>query len=182
MTPSPTPVPDVSWLVGPLTGDGVATILAAVIAALVVAVGYAIQQKWTRQARQAILYGDAIQAVHDYLELPYRVRRRDGGGTARMAVTSHASDVQSRVSYHVTLLRIHAPKKISRAYLDLVIAAKAEAGPQMSAAWVGKPTRRDHGVPLRERYRHPRSDAAMEQVIKLMGGPGRENDRSATSA
>lgn len=182
MTQPPTPGPDVSWLVGPLTGDGVATVLAAIIAALVVAGGYAMQQKWTRQARQAIIYGDAIQAVHDYLELPYRVRRRDGGATARMAVTGHASDVQSRVAYHSTLLRIHAPKKISRAYQDLVTCAKAEAGPQMSAAWVSRPTRRDHGVPLRERYGHPRSDAAMERVIKLMGGRERQSDRPATSA
>jgi hypothetical protein len=159
-----------TWAFEALSWDGVATIVAALLAAGMVVWGYTAQQKADRKARQAILYGEAIQAVHDYLELPYRVRRRDGSAAARMAVTSHASDVQSRIDYYKTLLRIHAPDAVCGAYDALVAAAKSEAGPQMTAAWVRRPTRHDRDVSLGSQYSQPRSAAAMEKVIALMEG------------
>ncbi len=53
-----------SWFVS----EGAATILAAVIAALMVIVGYFIQQSFVRRERRARAYSEAVQAVEDYME------------------------------------------------------------------------------------------------------------------
>lgn len=172
MTPTPAPsLPagaDPGWFQGPVTGDGLATLLAAILAAVVVMIGYSIQKRQARKAEQSIIFSEAIRALHDYLEAPYRVRRRDGGAVARMAITDHVSDVQSRLAYYDTLLRLHAPPNVSVAYKELVAAAKAEAGPQMTAAWRAHPTRKDKEVPLGVKLEQPRSTAALEKTIALM--------------
>jgi hypothetical protein len=173
VTPSPVPsVPasvDRGWLDGPVTGDGMITLLAAVLTAVVVMIGYSIQRHQARKAEQAIVYGEAIRAVHDYLEAPYRVRRRDGGSVARMAITDHVSDVQSRLAFYDTLLGLHAPADVAAAYKELVAAAKAEAGPQMTDAWRERPTRKDREVPLGVKLEQPRSVVALNKTITLMG-------------
>jgi hypothetical protein len=167
--PSIPPGVDPGWFHGPVTGDGVLTLVAAVLTAAVVMIGYSIQKSQARQAEQAAAYGEAIRAIHDYLEAPYRVRRRDGGAVARMAITDHVSDVQSRLAYYETLLRVHAPADVSAAYRQLAAAAKAEAGPQMTAAWKVRPTRKDREVPLGSKFEQPRSRAELEKTIDLMG-------------
>jgi hypothetical protein len=172
---TPTPAPsfpagtDPGWFQGPVTGDGVVTLLAAVLTAAVVMIGYSIQKKQARKTEQAIVYGEAIRAVHDYLEAPYRVRRRNGGAGARMDITDHVSDVQSRLAYYDTLLRLHAPADVGVAYKELVAAAKAEVGPQMTAAWRARPKRKDKEMPLGVKLEQPRSAAALEKTIALMG-------------
>jgi hypothetical protein len=173
VTPTPTPSipPDAPlvWFDGPVTGDGLITLIAAVLAAVVVMIGYSIQKKQAREAEQAAVYGEAIRAVHDYLEAPYRVRRRDGGSPARMAITDHVSDVQSRLAYYETLLRVHAPADVGAAFEALVATAKREAGPQMTLAWQGRPTRKDQEVPLGLRFDQPLSAVALQKTVDLMG-------------
>jgi hypothetical protein len=173
VTPTPTPTSqpgEISvWIDGPVTGDGILTLVAAVLAAAVVIIGYSIQKEQARKAEQATVYGEAIRAVHDYLEAPYRVRRRDGGSAARMAITGHVSDVQSRLAYYETLLRVHAPTEVATAYKTLVATAKREAGPQMTAAWKARPTRNDREVPMGAKFDQPLSAAALENTIDLMG-------------
>ena len=167
-TPSPDPfIATVTWD-GLLTTAG--AIIAALIAALIAVCVYSYQQKAARRAQQASIYAESIRAVEDYLEAPYRIRRRDGSASARMATTDHISEIQSRISYHQNLLKIHAPTGVAAAYDDLVRAARTEAGPQMTAAWRLKPTRRDRDVPLGrgERYSHPATDAAMARLRALM--------------
>jgi hypothetical protein len=173
VTPVPTPTPPVR--VGPVdvwssfTGDGAATLIAGILAALVVVLGLWFQKGQERRAEQARVYGEAIRAVQDYLEAPYRVRRRDGGAVARMAITDFVSDVQSRLAYYETLLQLHAPSAVSKEYSALVTIAKAEAGPQMTAAWQGRPTRRDRDVPLGDKLEQPRSAAALRATTEVMG-------------
>ena len=182
---TPTPIPSIPpdarlvWFDGPVTGDGIITLLAAVLAAVVVMIGYSIQKKQAREAEQATVYGEAIRAVHDYLEAPYRVRRRDGGSVARMAITDHVSDVQSRLAYYDTLLRVHAPTDVATAYKTLVATAKKEAGPQMTAAWKARPTRNDREVPMGAKFDQPLSTAALETVIDLMGQRQAPKERSS---
>ena len=154
---------------GAVTGDGIITLVAALLAAAVVMIGYSFQKTQARKAEQAIIYGEAIRAAHDYLEAPYRVLRRDGSAGARMAITDHVSDVQSRLAYYSTLLRVHGPIDVGEAYRELVAAARAEAGPQMTAAWRDRPTRNDRDVPLGTRLEQPRSVIALENTIRLMG-------------
>jgi hypothetical protein len=156
---------------GTMTWDGIATLIAAGIAALVVVVGYFVQQAIARAAKRSDLYARAMQAIEDYVEGPYVVRRRDGSAAARLSTTRQLSEVQSRLRYFESALTQDAPTSLSRAYAELVATARLEAGSQMSEAWRSRPTRRDRDVPLVKPMPQPRTDLAKRKVAALMA-PG----------
>lgn len=162
---TPIPLPSTALTVAPFSWDGVATVIAALLAAIVAIIGYSIQQGLARKERRAVIYSEALRAVEDYLEAPYLILRRDGSASARQSITTHISDIQSRLSYYCALLEIHAHSEISTAYQALVSSARAEAGKTMSAAWRGRPTRRDKGVPIASRHDRSRSDDARRAYI-----------------
>lgn len=168
MTPSPAPSPltdlTVSWFVS----DGAATILAAVIAALVVVVGYFVQQSFVRRERRARAYSEAVRAVEDYMEAPFLILRRDGTVVTQRQITDKISDIQSRIAYHQAELSIYASSDIASAYSELVLAARKEAGSAMTAAWNAKPVRRGRAVPLGSRFSRARSDTALHALLALM--------------
>lgn len=126
------------------------------------------QQKENRRQERARAYAEAIRAVEDYLETPYRIRRRDGSPAVRWQLTESISNIQSRISLHEGWLAINASKEVYDAYLAFVRAAKEEAGAQMTAAWNGPVTKRDHQVPLGVALKRPKSTAAKEVVLKAM--------------
>ncbi|RZS68417.1 hypothetical protein EV187_0846 [Agromyces ramosus] len=142
--------------------------LAAIIAAVVVVVGYVVQQGKARSDRRARTYAEAIRAVHDYLEAPYLVVRRDGSAAARIAISSSISDIQSRLRFYESLLSIQAPQHVADAFSDLVKCARTEAGGHMTEAWQRRPLRRDRHAPRGQRLEHPLSDAAMTNVLASM--------------
>lgn len=153
---------------GSLTWDGLATIVAALLATGVAIWGYAHQQRLARRERRATMYSEALQAIEDYLESPYLVKRRDGSHAARMSVTTRISEIQSLLSYYSAMLATQAPKPISQAFDELVAQARRDAGPQLSAAWRGKPTRRDRKVPLGNRFDRVASDKAREAFLNTV--------------
>lgn len=165
MTPTPLPALEPTLVVAPISWDGITTVLAAVLAAVVAITGYSIQQGIARKERRAVIYSEALRAAEDYLEAPYLVYRRDGSAAARQSITTHISDIQSRLSYYCALLDIHAHSEISTAYQALVSSARAEAGRAMSDAWRARPTQRDKGVPLSSRFDRSRSDEARRTYI-----------------
>lgn len=161
-----------SWLLSlfppaPITWDGIATIAAAILAAGIVVLGFLHERRQRARSRRAEAYAGALQAVSDYLEAPYRVRRRTGTAADRFAITAHVSEIQSRLDFYSAHLALVAPKVLA-GYTELVSAAKAEAGPQMSAAWKARPARRDRDVPLVVAYPHPRADTARSAVLATM--------------
>jgi len=161
-----------NWLLSflppaPITWDGIATVAAAILAAAIVALGFLHERRQHARSRRAEAYAGALQAVSDYLEAPYRVRRRSGTAADRFALTAHVSEIQSRLDFYAAHLALIAPEVLD-AYVELVAAAKAEAGPQMSAAWKARPTRRDRDVPLVVPYSHPRADVARAVVLAAM--------------
>jgi hypothetical protein len=163
-------VVEATWL--GLNADNWATIIAsigaALIAALVAVVGYAIQQRAGRREQRATMYAQALQAVEDYCEGPYRVRRRDGSAAARQLLTESLSDIKSRINFHQSWLSIHASAELAAAYTALVKAAQDEAGTQMPAAWAAAPTRKDRDVPLGVGFPRTQTDAAKARVLRLM--------------
>ncbi|MGK0722504.1 hypothetical protein [Leucobacter sp. W1478] len=165
MIPSVIDLEEVFAAIEPMSWDGIATIIAALLATAVAVVGYSIQQRIERKQRRAEIYSEALRAVEDYLEAPYLVRRRDGSAAARQRITTHISDIQSRLSYYGALLEIHTNSEISTAYKALVSAARAEAGKATREAWETKPTRRDRGVSVSSRFEHRRSDDARRLFI-----------------
>lgn len=154
--------------IGPVTWDGIATVLAALIGAIILVAGFRHERKLQTRARRAEAYAGALQAVSDYLEVPYRIRRRSGIAEDRVALTAHISEIQSRLDFNIAHLALVAPPPTHAAYVELVNVAKTEAGPQMTAAWRARPTRRDRDVPLVSPYPHPLSDRARQATLEAM--------------
>lgn len=149
-------------------GDGVATIIAAVLGAAVVVAGYLWQQRAARHERRAGIYSEAIRAVEDYLEAPFLVLRREETKSALRELTTHISDIQSRIVYYRAMLQVYAPAKVATAYIQFVAAARTEAGSAMTAAWNTAPIRRGEDVPLGSRFSRSASDAALNHLISRM--------------
>jgi hypothetical protein len=167
--------PSTGWLAEPLTWDGLAAIIAAAIAAVVVVAGYFLQQHFARRERRALVYSEALRAVADYLEAPYLIRRKDDAPETQQRLVSHVSEIQSRIAFYTSLLKLHAPLKVNEAYDALVRAAREEAGANMTAAWRDKPVRKGKFVPLGmgKRFDRSRSDRAMLTVLRAMGATNR---------
>lgn len=126
------------------------------------------QQKENRRQERAKAYAEAVLAVEDYLETPYRIRRRDGSPAVRWELTEAISEIQSRINFHKDWLRINASKEVFDAYIAFDQAARVEAGGQMTVAWNGPVTKKDRQVPLGEPLPQPQSAAAKEVVLKAM--------------
>ncbi len=139
--------------------------LGAAITILVAVLTFAGTQAAARRERRSAMFAEALRSVEDYLEGPYRIRRSDGSHQQRAEITAYLSDVKSRHNYYSGLLRLHAPPRTAKAYDDFVAAALEDAGPQMTAAWRGKPTRRNRDVPLGKGYDRTRSDRAKKHVL-----------------
>lgn len=148
--------------------EGAATIIAAVIAAGALVVGYFVQQGRARRERRAQAYGEAIRAVEDYLEAPFLILRRDGTLATQRHITDRISEVQSRIAFHKAELAIHASQQISDAYARFEKTARAEAGAAMTKAWRARPIRNGRQVPIEHRFSREASDAALAEVIALM--------------
>lgn len=127
----------------------IATIIVGIVAAVVAVKSYRTQQQETRRQQTAGFYADAVRAVEDYVECPYRILRKDGSSEARREITQHISDVKSRISFYTGWMAIRGTTQVRAAYDAFVTAAQREAGPQMTVAWESKPVKKDKDVPLR---------------------------------
>jgi hypothetical protein len=148
-----------------------AAVLAGVIAvagALVsVALTYNLNQRAARRERQTNVFAEALSAIEDYAELPYRIRRRPGTLDVRHELTEQVSQIQSRIAFHQAWLCIETPA-VARSYEDLVRAAKAQAGKQMRQAWNEPPTKKDSQVSLGIAYPRDEIDTARGKCIEAM--------------
>ena len=159
-------VAQVGW-----TAAQTAVVLVAVIAIVgsivAASVTYTLNQRVARRERQAGVFADALNAVEDYAEMPYRIRRRRDTPEARYDLTDEVSKIQSRLAYHQALLQIEAPG-VADSYARLVRAAKIQAGGQMQEAWLQPVLVTDSDMNLR--VRHPRDsiDEARGACIKTM--------------
>ena len=133
-------------------------IIAALIAALVVVAGYMLTQMQARRERRAKEFADALAAIEEYLESPYRIRRRQATPEAREILTAALSDLQARIAFHRAWLQVEAPA-VGQAYEVLISSARSEAGRQMTEAWNYAPLDRDADMNLKVAYPHPNSDA-----------------------
>jgi len=160
------------WLITLFDADhweGTATLIAAVVAGVGVLIGFAIDRRVRRSARLAEVYAGALQAVHDYLEAPYRIRRSSGTAEERFALVAAISDIQSRLEYYGALLATTASDEVYAQYRVLVAAAKREAGNAMTDAWTARPTRRNAQVPLGgPLFAIPDSKSARDELLRLM--------------
>jgi hypothetical protein len=141
--------------------------VAVVGALLSVAVTYGLNQRTARRERHATLFAEALAAIEDYAELPYRVRRRPRTPEGRHELTEQVSQIQSRIAFHQAWIALEAPD-VSRCYNDLVRAAKTQAGKQMAQAWLTPAITKDAQVNLGVAYPRDEINAARGRCVAAM--------------
>lgn len=151
-----------------ITGDGLATIAAAIIGAAVLVIGFGVQRRAAERERRAAIYGEAIRAVEDYLEAPFLILRREETPAVRREITTHISEIQSRIAYYRALLGVHASTRVAAAYVDFEKAARREAGQAMTKAWKSKAIKQGRDVPIQNRFSRRGSDHALQILITAM--------------
>jgi hypothetical protein len=144
------------------------TILAALIAITGVAATITTNAARARRDRLADLYAAALHGVSDYLEGPYRIRRKDGSAENRHAITMTLSDTKSAIDHSQALLRLHARAGVADAYDAYYAAAKAEAGHQMHEAWKVPAITADAEANLNVAYPRDQSDPLLKKVLEVM--------------
>lgn len=145
-----------------------ATIIAAGVAAAVVVVGYIVAQAQARHESRAKAFAEALTAVEDYMECPYRIRRRPNSDPAtRQGITSAISDIQSRIAFHEAWLQVET-RSVAGKYSDLVRAARTEAGSQMQKAWEAPLLDTDAATNRGVRFDRYETDGARAEVVSAM--------------
>lgn len=151
-----------------VTAGQLIPLVAAIIAAGGVAATLLANAANTRRQNLTTLYGDALGAVSEYLEGPYRILRKDGEAATRFTITGNLSDVKTSIDHHQALLRLHADPVVADAYDHYVTIAKTEAGEQMHHAWKAPPVTRDEGVNLHVSLPRDASNNARKVVVEAM--------------
>lgn len=145
-----------------------ATLVAALIAVIGVMATILTTSARARRERKADLYANALGGVADYLEGPYRIRRKDGTSAHRNAITAALSDVKSAIDHSQELLRLHAPAGVANAFDDYVLAARIEAGGQMTQAWLVPAIEKDADVNLHKSFDRTLSEKYRSYVVTVM--------------
>jgi hypothetical protein len=162
-----------------------AAVLAGVIAVagglVSVALTYNLNQRAARRERQTRVFAEALTAIEDYAEMPYRIRRRPGSPGARHELTEQISQIQSRIAFHQAWLCIETPS-VAGSYEDLVRAAKTQAGKQMKHAWLEPATTQDAQVSLGIGYPRDEIDAARGRCVAAMRDSLGRTPRRGTGA
>lgn len=153
---------------GDFTWGNLATLLAALLAAGGVILTLLVNAARSRRDNLATLYADALGAVAEYLEGPYRILRKDSENSTRFAITSKLSDVKTAIDHNQALLRLHAREGVADAYDAYVEAAKKEAGRQMHDAWEALPVLTDSEVNLPAPLPRDVSEAARRRLLEVM--------------
>ncbi|WP_024936265.1 hypothetical protein [Actinomadura welshii] len=144
-----------------------AAAIAIVGAAITAVLNHGFNQRAVRREQRARTFAEALSAVEDYAELPYRVRRRSGNADARLQLTEDISKIQSRIAFYQAWLRIEAPQ-VATAYEKLVRSAKRQAGGQMSQAWAQRVRVKDRQMNLRVAYPRDEIDKEIANCVTLM--------------
>lgn len=148
-----------------LTADVLVPTIAAVLTVGVALVARHFQLRDKRRDDLRVVFSDALEAVADYQELPYLVRRRsDTGPVTSGELTWHASQVQTRLDYFVARLHLESAQ-LGNAYELLVRATRRETGAHITEAWNQPRITADADMPLKVRY--PRQDADVERAACL---------------
>ena len=108
-------------------------LVAALIAAAVVLIGYWWNTRLTRIDRQRQLFAEAFGAVMEYREYPFIVRRRSSD-IDREPITTGLSTVQASLNKYSALLRIES-RTVGVHYGQLVAETRRVAGAAVSAGW-----------------------------------------------
>lgn len=163
----PSTVVVTSWSEG-IWANVFVPIVAAVLAALVVVFGYLYDRRNKRRDDLRALFSDALEAVAEYQELPYLVRRR-----AQMApmtsseLSARISAVQTRLDFFSTRLSLEA-NELGASFSEVVRTVRSESGQQISEAWRTERVVGDEEMPLGKAFPRGKGDEAKERCLSVM--------------
>ena len=142
-----------------------ATLITALITALVALLGYWINQHAKRRENKSRMYAEALQVIHSYEDLPYVIRCRPGSDQAtRAALAQQISDVFTRINLHQNLLAMDSDV-VGEAYADLFRQTRRHGGPHRREAWNAPPVATDAEMSGRAYFPY---DNEPEQEICLL--------------
>lgn len=156
----------VSWF--EITKGLAIPVVVAIVPVIVGIILNARQRRTERDDRLRRVFSEALQAVADYQELPYLVRRRSSASPmTREELARHASDVQSRLDFYVARLELESPE-LGDAFDRLVGATRRESGAHMTEAWNAARISDDADVPLGVAYDRTAASEARRRCLSVM--------------
>jgi hypothetical protein len=153
---------------GDFDWPALATLIAGLIAGAGVLVGLLAGSARARLDTRRGVYAEAVRAVSDYLEGPYRVARCHNDPDQRFALSKDLSEIQGRIDSHLVLVELHGPDYVFEAYSAYVAVARREAGQQMAAEWRKRPPRRHADMNMERRFPRSESNRAKKDVLAKM--------------
>lgn len=122
-------------------------VIAAGVAAAVALTTFVLAGRRVRLDRQRQVFAEAFQAVMEYREYPYIVRRRtlDDPARERRRISTALSDVQVRLNAYQARLRIEDPF-VGERYAGLVAETRRVAGGMIKQAWNEPPADDDAAI------------------------------------
>ncbi|MDX6584284.1 MAG: hypothetical protein QOI10_3468 [Solirubrobacterales bacterium] len=114
-----------------------------------------------RRDRRRTLYSEAYRAALEWIELYYRVRRRDPENPHELVGLFHAA--QESINYHEGWISTESPV-LGRAYNAFVEKVKSAARPLIQEAWSEPPCNPEDGLELPD-HQHPNVDEAKRQFL-----------------
>jgi hypothetical protein len=155
------------------SGSNVTSAVALVgimVTAVVAVFGYVHASRTARKERVAHEFAEALKAVGDYQDLPFRTRRRAGSDSeTRAAIADRVSDIHSRLDFYSGWLHVMTPS-VAGVYDELVAAARREASVHVKTAWTEPLITTDEGMNLGlgSVYVYPETDALKARCITAM--------------
>lgn len=163
-----TPPPAASSELGNFDWSSASTLIAGLVAGVFVLIGLLAASARARLDTRRAVYAEAIRAVSDYLEGPYRVARCHNIADQRFALSRDLSEVQGRIDAHLVLVELHAPGDVFDSYATYVAVARREAGQQMATEWKRKPPRRHADMNVVHPFDRAESNRAKKDLLAKM--------------
>jgi len=150
--------------------SSLATLIAGVLAGVIVLLGLLASSARARLDNRRAVYSEAIRAVSDYLEGPYRVARCHNDPDQRFALSRDLSEIQGRIDAHLVLVELHAPTNVFEAYAAYVAVARREAGVQMSEEWKKRAPTRRSDMNMEQPFDRTESNRVKVNLLDAMAG------------
>ena len=109
-------------------------LLTSISAAAVALIGYLLNQVAVRNERRSRVYAEALSAVFEFQELPYRIRKRAASEDSSAVIAQKISDVFVRLDFYRALLLLES-STVGIAYADLVHQTQAQGDSYRADAW-----------------------------------------------
>lgn len=138
------------------------TLIAALVAACVAVFANWRSHRSARMDRRRTLYGEAYQAVLEWCEAVWRVRRRPADGSGDDALVQHFHELQERLAYYDGWLALESTL-LAKAFRTFTYGVLDECEPLIRTGW--KRDGRKPQDPRPDGEADPSIDALKEQFL-----------------